>query len=87
MSKNSLIRLEQHRAHDDPARTLTVARALVAGKLANLRAMLLRANRKRDEAAIAQATATLKGVLEQAERLDPQGANTPADPIRLPRDT
>ena len=46
-SKNSLLRIEQHRAHDDPARSLTLARAFVQGKLSNQRTLLLRSNRKR----------------------------------------
>jgi len=44
-SKNSLLRLEQHRAHQDPARSLPLARAFVQGKLANQRTLLLRSNR------------------------------------------
>src|SRR5919204_2666755 len=49
-SKNSLIRLEQHRAHNDPHRALEFAKKFVWGKLSNLRTMLLRANRKLDDA-------------------------------------
>jgi len=80
LGKNSLIRIEQHRAHGDPARTLALARRFVGGKLANMRAMLLRANRKRDEAAIAAAAEGLKGVLAQLEALEPSLATPPADP-------
>lgn len=82
LGKNSLIRLEQHRAHNDPVRTLALARALVAGKLANMRAMLLRANRKRDEASIASAAESIKGVLGQVEALQPEQAGPPPDPAR-----
>ncbi|MGQ9683435.1 MAG: type I-D CRISPR-associated endonuclease Cas1d [Anaerolineae bacterium] len=80
--KNSLVRLEQHRAHDDPRRCLTLARAFVAGKLANMRAMLLRANRKRSDEAVAQAVESLKGILTQVEALDPAGAKPAPDPSR-----
>jgi len=59
-SKNSLLRLAQFRAHEDPARRFELARAFVCGKLANLRAMLLRANRKREDAAVTAAAQTIQ---------------------------
>ncbi len=80
MGKNSLIRLEQHRAHGDPARSCVLARAFVRGKLANMRAMLLRANRKRDDAQITEAASSLDGVLTQVDELDPGQAGPPPDP-------
>ena len=80
LGKNSLIRLEQHRAHNDPTQAVALARAFVRGKLANMRAMLLRANRKRDDPTIAQAAASLKGVLDQVDGLDPAQAAPPPDP-------
>ena len=67
-SKNSLIRLEQHRAHDDPARALALAKQFVTGKLANYRTLLMRTNRKLENAEIEQAVAMLKGVIEKVER-------------------
>jgi CRISP-associated protein Cas1 len=42
---NVLLRREQYRAADDPGRTLELARAMVAGKVANARAFLLHARR------------------------------------------
>ena len=80
LGKNSLIRLEQHRAHGDPVRTCTLARAFVRGKLANMRSMLLRANRKRDDPDVARAAASLKRVLDQVDELDPGQAAAPPDP-------
>lgn len=82
LGKNSLVRLEQHRAHGDPRRSLVLAKAFVGGKLANMRAMLLRANRKRDDAAIAHATDSLKEVLAQIDALEPADAKSAADPSR-----
>lgn len=82
LSRNSLIRLEQHRAHNDPVRSFTLARAFVWGKLANMRAMLLRANRKRDDPEIARAAESLKGVLDQVDGLKPEAAGPPPDPSR-----
>jgi CRISPR-associated protein Cas1 len=80
MGKNSLIRLAQHRAHNDPARSFELARAFVYGKLANMRTLLLRANRKRDDAEIATATDAIKGVMDQVEQLRPDPDAAPPDP-------
>jgi CRISPR-associated protein Cas1 len=86
-SKNSLVRLAQHRAHADPIRTLTLAQGFVHGKLTNMRAMLLRANRKRAVAAVANAAESIKGVLEQVDALDPRQAAAPPDPSKPQSDT
>lgn len=66
LSKNSLIRLQQHRWHDDAERSLALARLFVQGKLANQRTLLLRTNRKRADPAVAKAAGDIKGVLNQA---------------------
>jgi CRISPR-associated protein Cas1 len=55
VAKNALLRREQYRAHADPCRALTIARACVNGKLENMRTMLLRTNRTLADNAIAQA--------------------------------
>lgn len=80
--KNSLLRLEQYRAHDDPDRALVLAKAFVAGKLANMRTMLLRANRKRNDPAVGKAVDRLKELLEQVEGLkrDPTEAGDRGHP-------
>ena len=80
LGKNSLVRLEQHRAHNDSVRTLSLARAFVGGKLANMRAMLLRANRKREDPALDRAAESLQGVLAQVEALAPEQAAPAPDP-------
>jgi CRISPR-associated protein Cas1 len=87
LTKNSLIRLEQHRAHGDPARAFTLARAFVRGKLANMRTMLLRANRERGEEALTRAAESLKGALAQVDGLDAAAAVAPPDPSRPQADT
>ncbi|WP_280458544.1 CRISPR-associated endonuclease Cas1 [Nocardia carnea] len=46
---NPLLRLEQSRAYDSEHRRLSIARAVVAGKLQNYRQLLLRAARDYDE--------------------------------------
>ena len=87
LGKNSLIRLEQHRAHNDAVRAATLARAFVRGKLGNMRAMLLRANRKRGDPEIAQAVASIKGVVDQVDGLDVDQAAPPPDPSHPQADT
>jgi len=63
-SKNAPLRAAQYRIYHDPQRALPVARAFVSGKLENLRTMLLRANRKLNDAEIATAAAAIKRGLE-----------------------
>ncbi len=80
--KNSLIRLEQHRVHNDPVRRLALAKGFVRGKLGNMRAMLMRANRKRKDPEIERAAKAIKGVVDQVEALRPEMATLPPDPSR-----
>lgn len=75
-SKNSLIRIEQHRAHDDPQRALKLAKQFVGGKLSNLRTLLMRANRKLEIADIEQAVSALKGIIEKVEQFERSSAET-----------
>lgn len=67
VSGNVLLRREQYRRADDPAATAALARAIVAGKVANARTVLRRAVRDHPEAAgagaIADAAHQLGGVL------------------------
>jgi CRISPR-associated protein Cas1 len=46
LSKNSLLRLAQHRAHNDLTKRCDIARRFVIGKLSNQRTMLQRHNRR-----------------------------------------
>lgn len=73
-SKNGRLRLAQTAAHFDPARSHLLARAFVVGKMANMRTMLLRANRKRDDAALAMAAEAIRRTMTDAVAL-------PADDI------
>jgi CRISPR-associated protein Cas1 len=57
-SGNVLLRREQFRAADDPARCLGVARSLVAGKLGNARRSLMRAAREVDDEVASEELAT-----------------------------
>lgn len=87
MGKNSLIRLEQHRAHNDPARAFALSKLFVYGKLANMRTLLLRANRKRDDSAIEHAAESIRGVVEQVEGLERDPGAPPPDPSDPQADT
>jgi CRISPR-associated protein Cas1 len=49
LSKNSLLRLAQHRAHNDLSKRSELARRFVIGKLSNQRIMLQRHNRRQDD--------------------------------------
>ncbi|HBY96648.1 MAG TPA: CRISPR-associated endonuclease Cas1 [Chloroflexi bacterium] len=64
-TKHGELRLKQARLIDDPARTLVLARQIVAGKLANQRALLDRVRR----AAPAQVTQALAGIHAMAARV------------------
>jgi CRISPR-associated protein Cas1 len=74
-SRNSLLRLAQHRAHADPKLSLELARQFVSGKLHNLRTLLLRSNRKLKDAEVEAAAASIQGVLKQVVEL--AGNDTP----------
>ena len=80
-SRNSLLRLAQFRRHDDPVHALDLAKQFVAGKLSNLRTMLLRSNRKLNDGAIAAACESIQGILGQVDQLQSDGT-PPADPSK-----
>jgi len=68
-SRNGLLRIEQHRAHNDYARRMALAQQFVAAKLANQRTQLLRTNRKLDDPALATAAEQLAGVIKSVKAL------------------
>ncbi len=49
LSKNSLLRMAQHRAHNDVSKRCELARRFVIGKLSNQRTLLQRSDRRRTE--------------------------------------
>jgi CRISPR-associated protein Cas1 len=75
MGKNSLIRLEQHRAHNEPGRAFALSK------------LLLRANRKRDDTGIGRAAESIRGVMEQVEGLERDPGAPPPDPSDPQADT
>lgn len=68
LSRNSLLRMAQHRAIDDPQRVLKLSISFVVAKLSNMRALLLRRIRgkKEGEERLAEGAKRLKLSLEQA---------------------
>jgi CRISP-associated protein Cas1 len=66
-SKNITLRVEQFRRLADPEFCLRTARAIVAGKIQNLRAVLLRLNRSREGLALEDHILSLKRLAEKAE--------------------
>jgi CRISP-associated protein Cas1 len=70
--KNSGVRLAQYALCRDPVRGFAVARQCVAGKLLNMRTLLLRYARGREEAAALQEAAqTIRRCLRELARLAP----------------
>jgi len=63
-SKNGQLRLAQTGAHFDPVKQHHLVCAFVSGKMANMRTMLLRANRKRQQPELAQAAAGMQANLQ-----------------------
>ena len=81
LSKNAPLRIAQHQVHHDLARRRALAQAFVRGKLTNMRTLLMRTNRKRDDEDIVRAVASLKRVLDQLADapLEPGMAADPDD--------
>lgn len=75
-SKNSLLRVDQYRAAFDDRRKLEIARRFVIGKLANMRVLLLRANREQESRELAMPIDRLKDA-ERAAEVSPD-----LDPLR-----
>lgn len=84
-SKNGQLRLAQTAAHHHPQRQHHLAQAFVTGKMANMRTMLLRANRKRQNDALAQAAAAIQQSANDAAILEADG--TRLDPSQPQSDS
>lgn len=78
-SKNSLLRLNQFRVHEDARRSFELARQFVSGKLHNMKTLLLRSNRRLNDPVITSAVESLRGIQEQVEKLEPD-SEPPAEP-------
>ncbi len=78
-TRNSLLRLAQVRAHDDPRRTFDLAKRFVLGKVHNCRTLLLRTNRRVEEKEVNAAAEALFEISKQVAGLESDGA-PPPDP-------
>lgn len=65
LSKNSLLRLAQHRAHNDLSKRCELARRFVIGKLSNQRTMLQRYNRRQSDPLFEQEITQLASNIRQ----------------------
>ncbi len=72
LSKNSLLRLAQHRTHNDPARRCELARRFVIGKLSNQRTMLQRSDRRRIEPLFTSEIEQMALLIRQLTTLSPE---------------
>ncbi|MCP4356409.1 MAG: type I-D CRISPR-associated endonuclease Cas1 [Chloroflexi bacterium] len=77
-SKNGQLRLAQTAARHDPVQHCHFTQAFIQGKLQNMRTMLMRANRKRQNQQIAKAVAALQNSLKAVARQTPD--TQPPDP-------
>jgi len=69
LSKNSLLRMAQHRAHNTMTQRCELARRFVIGKLSNQRTMLQRYNRRQADALFSQEIDQLAIIIRQLSRL------------------
>ncbi len=74
MHKNVILREAQYKAHFDPARSLELARAFVAGKIHNMRVLVMRQNRKRKLPQLASAAKELRALLRALARAGDRNA-------------
>lgn len=84
-SKNGQLRLAQTAAYHDPACHHHLTQAFIIGKLHNMRTMLLRANRKRQQVTITTAADALKQTIQQVQSM-PSDAHKP-DPVHPQTDS
>lgn len=69
LSKNSLLRLAQHRAHNDLAKRCELAHRFVIGKLSNQRTMLQRYNRRQTDLTFTQEIEHIASIIRQLAAL------------------
>ncbi len=70
LGKNILLRREQFRKMEDPDFCLKTAKYIVKGKLANLRAVLMRLNRTRENIELDDQILSLRNLIEKVEESD-----------------
>ncbi len=82
-TKNAGLRVAQHRRAvvNNPPQALLAAKAFVRGKLANMRTLLLRANRKLADEQVARAIKAIAVLVAQVDQLESDGL-PPPDPSK-----
>ena len=65
LTKNSVLRIAQHKAYQDMELRLKYARLFVQGKLSNMRTMLLRYNREMKEEQLDEAVLRIKALIKK----------------------
>lgn len=70
LGKNILLRREQFRKMEDPEFCLKTAKAIVKGKLNNLRALLLRLNRSREDIELENQILSLRNLITKLDEAD-----------------
>ena len=69
LSKNSLLRMAQHRAHNNLIQRSELARRFVIGKLSNQRTMLQRHNRRQSEPLFNQEISQIASIIRNLDKL------------------
>ncbi len=77
LSKNSLLRMAQHRAHNDLSKRCELARRFVVGKLSNQRTMLQRYNRRQTDPQFNEKIDQLTSIIRQLSKLYTTVETTP----------
>ena len=76
LSKNSLLRMAQHRAHTDLCKRGELARRFVIGKLSNQRTMLQRSNRRQADPLFKQEIEQIGGIIRRLSTLSTEVGTT-----------
>lgn len=76
LSKNSLLRMAQHRAHNDLCKRGELARRFVIGKLSNQRTMLQRSNRRQADPLFKQEIEQIGGIMRRLSTLSTEAGTT-----------
>ena len=76
LSKNSLLRMAQHRVHNDLCKRGELARRFVIGKLSNQRTMLQRSNRRQADPLFKQEIEQIGGIIRRLSTLSTEVGTT-----------
>ena len=76
LSKNALLRMAQHRSHNDLSHRCELARRFVIGKLSNQRTMLQRSDRRRDTPLFGQEIERMAILIRQLGELSTEAVAT-----------